>query len=238
MSFDEEVSRAVTWLSETCLPADSAHRNDFERCVQAAMVERYTGHWYPTEPHRGCAFRAITCNGAWDPLIRRASREANIQLGPPTQSVFMLWINPGEVKVLLDSGVRKTVFHAGQKSNPYCKPRVRIERTRVNVTVDSTASAPTSSDSLASSSNGSSPTLSPFAAEFAPASSASEASESDSEQDGHPTPNPVRATPPPGLLVPGMMPVMVPPQSSQYSQAQRGGSWYPYARQHTPVEAF
>ena len=42
--------------------------------AQDLLTARYEGHWYPEEPHRGCAYRAIlsTVNQI-DPLLMRAA---------------------------------------------------------------------------------------------------------------------------------------------------------------------
>ena len=41
---------------------------------QDLLTTRYKGHWYPEEPHRGCAYRALlsTVNSI-DPLLLRAA---------------------------------------------------------------------------------------------------------------------------------------------------------------------
>ena len=46
------------------------------RLVQALLNARYAGHWYPEEPHRGCAYRAVlsTVNQI-DPLLLRAAEK-------------------------------------------------------------------------------------------------------------------------------------------------------------------
>lgn len=42
--------------------------------VQELLTARFEGHWYPEEPHRGCAFRSIMSTvNALDPLLLRAA---------------------------------------------------------------------------------------------------------------------------------------------------------------------
>ena len=41
---------------------------------QDLLVKRFEGHWYPEEPHRGCAYRAmISTVNQLDPLLMRAA---------------------------------------------------------------------------------------------------------------------------------------------------------------------
>ena len=243
--FETEVERAAAWLATTLLPESSSHHAGFVASVKAELEERYTGHWYPDEAHRGCAFRSLTCNGALDPLLVRALKRGKIPRDALLQpSSFILWVNPGEVKVN-NAGAKSHIYCADSAApNPYSKAKVRLEPTRLNVCAteeggSSKASSPKSSPKV-------SPTLSPQAEKFVPkmaSSSSSETSDSESEQEGpppinytlpqaaHPTAFAQPFAPPPGLFMPGwqMAPQMVPhPQ-----QWPAGGGW-----QQTPYGSY
>lgn len=233
--FENEVEKAVEWLVSALLRSDSTALAD---ALRDALTERFEGHWYPDEPHRGCAFRSLTCNAqALDPVVARAVSKAKLQTKVEVAqgAGFILWVNPCEVKVLLDSGVRKDIFRAEAKaSNPYSKPRVHIERTRLNVVAEMSPPSTTSPSPTGS------PMLNPKAATFAPAAARSSAdSESDSGDEVEPQPSIFHGmahapspAPPPGLFMPpGMMPMMgMPPLPPQ----QMGWPAYGHA---SPVEA-
>ena len=231
--FENEVLQAARWLSKTLLPVNSPDLALLERCIRMAMNERYDGHWYQSEPHRGCAFRALTCNGTGlDQLLQCAIRQAKLRPEDFPANDFTMWVNPGEVKVLLGSGVRQAVFAAGsKKANPYDKPRVHIEPTRLNVSAnDPSSTRPSSRTASASSSPALSPSLSPFALEFAPVRGRAQ-SESGSESDGELEVATSRQTAP-GLLfsIPPQagLPSILPPKQLMAWPLPTAGGWYSY----------
>lgn len=180
----QEIERAAEWLVAELLPADSPKRGDLAASIQGELEERYDGHWYPAEPHRGCAYRSLTFNVELDPLLVRALRRAGVGRDRlVSKNPFILWVNPGEVK-LLEAGVKRHVYIAhGLTPNPYSKPKVRIEPTRLNVSaseegrsrdISSCSSSPASNSPAGSpkqspkSSPAASKQLSPAAANFVP----------------------------------------------------------------------
>jgi len=187
-----EVERASSWLGDE-LFAGSETRAAFVESVRSLLVERFAGHWHPEEPHRGCAFRALTSNGSLDPLIAQAVKQAGGG-EPALARNFILWVNPGEVKLLDNDGKMTWLFHPGGSPNPYSKPRVRIDPTRLCGIVES-PTLPQSSQP-----NG----LSPLAQTFAPSSQSDAGSDSDGEQAASqrrsPPPPPLPPPLPPGLL--------------------------------------
>jgi hypothetical protein len=128
-------------------------------CLQELLIARFEGHWYPDEPHRGCAYRALlntVCS--LDPLLLRAA-ESTGQRG--LQESFSrqfnesgevhCWINPGEVKVLRGRN-QQIIYSDGKGSdNPYEKLRIKIEPTRLAVKVDPVEHVPNSPVSSAQS---------------------------------------------------------------------------------------
>lgn len=64
--------------------------------LQELLVARYEGHWYPNEPHRGCAYRVIMSTvNQLDPLLLRAA-ESTGQRGV-TESFIRVFSEAGEV---------------------------------------------------------------------------------------------------------------------------------------------
>lgn len=187
---EEEILRAAEWLVHECFP--NSRRNESAGLIaalQAALAERYNEHWYPDEPHRGCAFRALTCNGKLDPLLVQVAKASGVKCLQASALNFILWVNPGEIKVLWGNTNTKHVIYsaAGKPLNPYSKPQLHIEPTQMKV-----------GGSLSGS-----PKLSALAQEFVPLSD-----HSDSESDGE-LPSQVEppsaahfVPPPPGLAQP------------------------------------
>ena len=63
---------------------------------QDILVKRFEGHWYPDEPHRGCAYRAlISTVSSVDPLLLRAA-ETTGQRGL-CESFMKVFSDVGEV---------------------------------------------------------------------------------------------------------------------------------------------
>lgn len=64
--------------------------------LQDLLVKRFEGHWYPDEPHRGCAYRAlISTVSQLDPLLMRAA-ESTGQRGL-CESFMRVFADAGEV---------------------------------------------------------------------------------------------------------------------------------------------
>ena len=119
---------------------------------RAPTTPRACPHRYPDEPHRGSGFRSLGCSQhSLDRLLLKAAERAEVspkkfhaallQLG-----LLTLWVNPGEVKAVTRGGVTQRVYSDGKQSdNPYEKPRLKIEPTRVGT--GSRSTSPTNSDS-------------------------------------------------------------------------------------------
>jgi len=146
-----EVMHAANWFGEQLFEPNEQRAIFVER-LQELLNTRFQGHWYPEEPHRGCAFRALLSTvNCLDPLLLRAA-ESTGQRG--LQESFIkhfgdagevtCWINPSEVKVLRGRS-QLIVFSDGTGSdNPYSKLRIKIEPTRLAVQVDPSNNMPNS----------------------------------------------------------------------------------------------
>jgi hypothetical protein len=75
----------------------------FKTLLEKELMERYTSHWYESDPIRGSAYRAIIADYVQtDPLLLKCARESGIDL-----SVFnallprevVCWVNPGIVMI-------------------------------------------------------------------------------------------------------------------------------------------
>lgn len=228
-----EVGCAVDWLAAALLPKHSTHRTAFEDSVRAELEAHYTGHWYPNEAHRGCAYRSLTCNSDIDPLLARALAKASIPRDQLlSKNHFILWVNPGEVKVN-DRGAKSHIFCAGSAPNPYSRPKVNVEPTRLNVRANEDELSGSSAGSSAATTPTGSPLqlpraakLSPSAVKFIPHSSQS----SDESSEGEPEVPPMPPLPEPVAYAPPLPPTYPPgvfmaswPQQQGYFPVAAGG---------------
>mmetsp|Transcript_65712 Transcript_65712/g.109176 ORF Transcript_65712/g.109176 Transcript_65712/m.109176 type:complete len:242 (-) Transcript_65712:235-960(-) len=170
----QEVWQAAEYLA-SCFLQEPDLRSAFSSRLQEVLMERYQDHWYPDEPHRGCAYRAITyAPPIIDPLLLRAAELAGVHDAAfskqhQTEPEILLWVNPGEVKQLRGKGIQYIWTDGSAKENPYSKLRMKIEPTKVNVRYDNCSEQPTGSPCSSHPLDGSCPGT-PFISE-SPASS-------------------------------------------------------------------
>ena len=141
----EEIHAAATWLATAIAGADDPQHDDIVDALSQALTARFADHWYVSEPHRGCAFRAVECT-RWslDPLVERALKKAPAHLDTHrlhrlfckrNAEDVRLWTNPGEVKAVTsnksDNVVKILTADAMVDVNPYSKPLLHIKPTRV-----------------------------------------------------------------------------------------------------------
>jgi len=173
-----ETSAAAKWLAEGVHPADGAR---LATCIAEVLAERYSGHWYVEEPHRGSGFRSLSCatHTGLDRLLLKAAERAGMEskklhMALAARGVQTVWVNPGEVKALVktarNGGETTCIFSDGSRSdNPYEKPRLKIQPTRVQIGMDGQSRSPSPTDSTGSESSFSSvPTGAAGAALIAP----------------------------------------------------------------------
>ena len=69
-----ECSAAAKWIASH---VQTSEQGKLESCIAEVLAERYSGHWYPDEPHRGSGFRAISCSvHGLDQLLVKAAQRA------------------------------------------------------------------------------------------------------------------------------------------------------------------
>jgi len=143
---DSEALNAAEWIGAQLLPDSAEQRASFASKLQELIVERNRGHWYPEEPHRGCAYRSMMMNtNGCDPLILKAAEGAGVKdiLGCFCKHMsefgeVICWINPGEVKVLKGKAQQFIYSDGTGSDNPYEKLRINIKPTKLAVKVDTT----------------------------------------------------------------------------------------------------
>ena len=74
--------------------------NIFGEELERALKEKFEGHWYPTKPMKGSAYRCLKTGDPIDPVLEKAAREAGMELRENTENLpedLAVWIDPGEV---------------------------------------------------------------------------------------------------------------------------------------------
>ncbi len=125
---------------------------ELTRAVEQLLEQRFDGHWYPSEPDRGSAYRVMKTDLAdLDPLLARAAVSAGVSPsalhaalltrfprtaeGDRAPGALYLWVNPGEVKALhpdrrSHNMGKENVFGEPPPYTSSCALRLRIERTQ------------------------------------------------------------------------------------------------------------
>lgn len=139
-----EVSAVAAWVEAQVEKVLSpAEARGLGAALEKVLSERFEGHWFPSEPDRGCAYRLLECAAHHldKPLAKAATvakvnpadvQRALCKLQNPGGTV-RIWANPGEVKVLTRDGTQH-IFGASASTNPYDhRLRLKIEKTSVVV---------------------------------------------------------------------------------------------------------
>ena len=125
---------------------------ELTKCVEQLLEQRFDGHWYPSEPDRGSAYRVMKTNlDDLDPLLARAAVSAGVSPaalhaallkqfprtaeGDRAPGSLYLWVNPGEVKALhpdrrSHNKGKENVFGEPPPYTSACSLRLKIERTQ------------------------------------------------------------------------------------------------------------
>jgi len=132
----QEVFAAADFLCRTILQEERLSAR-----LQEVLAEQYQGHWYPDEPHRGCAYRSLQlCPSFLDSALLEAAELAgvnNITSKVPAGEDILLWVNPGEVKALRGNKSIQYIWTDGNTTeNPYSKLRLKIEPTKSHARMD------------------------------------------------------------------------------------------------------
>ncbi|GAA5978953.1 hypothetical protein JCM10908_002747 [Rhodotorula pacifica] len=117
---DQELSAASDFLASYLAHSHS----QFSQTLAQVLAERYNGHWFPAEPERGSAFRALvrSSHADLDHSILAAARKAGVPLAELERALttaqgtkrvelgdrWTLWIDPGCVSLRVDRGDAST----------------------------------------------------------------------------------------------------------------------------------
>jgi len=116
----EEVAQAAQWWSSKMRQHDLAisQVQAFETGVRNGLMNRCTGHWYPTEPLRGSGHRSLVNDISSDPIFLAAAAHVHIKDISGRLPRAVMWANPGSVKVQLENGrYPETVYNGGNSGS-------------------------------------------------------------------------------------------------------------------------
>jgi len=124
----EEVVMGARWWRAQIGKGENVTTSQADLFCEALIhqLEKHIrGHWYPEEPLRGQAYRAISLDtmNEVDASLVRSARRAGVQLErcfPDTIEHIIMWIDPGEVviKIYDDKrhAVEETIFERSYNS--------------------------------------------------------------------------------------------------------------------------
>ncbi|GAA5860365.1 hypothetical protein JCM3774_000393 [Rhodotorula dairenensis] len=163
---DRELSAASDFLASYLAHSHS----QFSQNLVQVLAKRYDGHWFPAEPERGSAYRALVRSHAdLDHSILAAARQAGVPLpeleraltrAPGTKRVelgdrWTLWIDPGCVSLRVERGdpAAATARDAGRFIEIFGKLPDSLRSMVVPLERANAAAATTATTSSSSSSN-------------------------------------------------------------------------------------
>lgn len=116
---DKEINAAVGFLCNLLRRASRGeiqNVENFDRCLQRLLFERYQNHWFPERPFRGSGYRCIRINHNVEPLLKRAADESglglNFLLNLPNE--LTIWVDPMEVSYRIGENGSIGVLYKGE----------------------------------------------------------------------------------------------------------------------------
>jgi hypothetical protein len=101
----------------------------FSSTLSAILQSRFAGHWRPTQPLQGNAYRSIhTTTDKIDPVLRAAADQASISEEDLLSALpfsLTLWIDPSEVRPALHVGLFARTHWASRRSYPSCDTEIQ-----------------------------------------------------------------------------------------------------------------
>lgn len=94
--------------------------NIFGEELEKALKTKFEGHWYPTKPMKGSAFRCIKTGEPIDPVLEKAAREAGMEIREIRENLpedLAVWVDPGEVSYRIgEKGLIKILYSEAAES--------------------------------------------------------------------------------------------------------------------------
>jgi len=94
--------------------------NIFAEELEKALKAKFEGHWYPTKPMKGSAFRCIKTGDPIDPVLERAARESGMEIRDIKENLpedLAVWVDPGEVSYRIgEKGLIKILYSEASES--------------------------------------------------------------------------------------------------------------------------
>lgn len=94
--------------------------NIFGEELEKALKTKFEGHWYPSKPMKGSAFRCIKTGDPIDPVLEKAAREAGMEIREIKENLpedLAVWVDPGEVSYRIgEKGLIKILYSEAAES--------------------------------------------------------------------------------------------------------------------------
>ena len=94
--------------------------NIFGEELEKALKAKFEGHWYPSKPMKGSAFRCIKTGDPIDPVLEKAAREAGMEIREIKENLpedLAVWVDPGEVSYRIgEKGLIKILYSEAAES--------------------------------------------------------------------------------------------------------------------------
>uniref|UniRef100_A0A7M5X3Z0 Anti-proliferative protein domain-containing protein n=1 Tax=Clytia hemisphaerica TaxID=252671 RepID=A0A7M5X3Z0_9CNID len=94
------VSLILRFVQNSTLKKTNTHGlQSFKERLIKAIIEMYTGHWYPDRPMKGSAFRCLRINqNGSESLIEKTAKNCDaVWIVESLPKEFTVWIDPSEV---------------------------------------------------------------------------------------------------------------------------------------------
>jgi len=89
---------------QAAVPEIGDKMSTFRRKLDDRLRAHYHGHWHPSAPERGSAYRCLRVGRRQvDPIIAVAGKEAGLserELAAKLPADLTLWVDPDEVRIL------------------------------------------------------------------------------------------------------------------------------------------
>ncbi|XP_074660157.1 protein BTG2-like [Tubulanus polymorphus] len=116
---NKEINAATGFLCnllKRCSRGELVDVDNFDRCLQRILTERYQNHWFPERPFRGSGYRCIRINHSVEPLLKRAADESGLGVNflNNLPNELTIWVDPKEVSYRIGEDGSIGVLYSGE----------------------------------------------------------------------------------------------------------------------------
>lgn len=123
-----EVEAAGKFWASQLRDLDAELSERLQSHIVSLLRDKYSGHWYPREPHRGQAYRALSIDRQFaDAALDKAARAVgidNFRQRLPNDMDVIMWVDPGSVTVR-HNNTNRTIAIYGTDMSSFLRARER-----------------------------------------------------------------------------------------------------------------